>query len=140
MLVDYALLALLDTSPIHPDRGRVLQPELGPILNVIIDFGVKEKRLGGNTTHVQASTPQVWISFNQGRRKPELAGTYGRRVPGRPASDDGQIVDSVNHRGLRSNASYKRPAQIDDCNRGKKLPAAGREQLSLFAALLRISR
>ena len=59
VLVYNALLALLDRAPVQGDAGRVLQPKFRAFLHVVVDLGVKQQRLGGNASDVQASSAQL---------------------------------------------------------------------------------
>src|SRR5580698_10360564 len=49
VLVDDALLALLNIAPVQGDAGGVLQAEFRAFLSVVENFGVEQQRLGRNT-------------------------------------------------------------------------------------------
>src|SRR5664279_1836906 len=97
VLVDDALLALLNARPVEGDSGGVLQAEGGAIFHVVKDFGVKQQRFGRDAAHVEAGSSQVGVFFDDGGFQAQLSGADGRSVPSGPATDDGYIVDSVSH-------------------------------------------
>ena len=99
VLVDDALLALLDGAPVQRDAGGVLHAEGGAILHVVEDFGVEQQGLGRDAADVQAGAAQVGVFLDQGGLQAELAGANGRGVSGGTAADDGYVVDSVSHCG-----------------------------------------
>ena len=50
-----------------------------------------QKRLGGDTSHMQASASQLGVFFDNGGAKPVLAGAHRRRVAARATAYDYQI-------------------------------------------------
>ena len=99
VLVDDALLALLDGAPVQLGAGDVLDAEGGAVFHVVIDFGIEKQGLSRDAADVQAGAAEVRVFLDEGGLQAKLPGADGRSVPGGPATDDGYIVDSVSHGG-----------------------------------------
>ena len=93
MLVDDALLALLDGVPVELAFAEAFDAVLHRMLQVVIDFGIEQQGLGGDAAPVQAGAAELAFFFNQRDFQAILAGANGRRVTGRAAADDGDVID-----------------------------------------------
>ncbi len=65
VLVDDALLALLNRAPVQRDAGGVLQAELGAFFHVVVDLGIEQQRLGRNAADMQAGSAQLVVLFDE---------------------------------------------------------------------------
>lgn len=93
MFVDDALLALLDGVPVQLALAQALDAVLHRVLQVVIDFCIEQQGLGGDASPVQAGAAELAFFFNQRDFQAILAGANGRRVTGRTAADDGDVID-----------------------------------------------
>ena len=99
VLVDDALFALLDSAPIQGGTAQVLDAERVAVFHVVIDFGIEKQGLSRDTADVKAGSAEVGIFLDEGGLKPKLSGANGGGVSGRPAADDGYVVDCVSQCG-----------------------------------------
>ena len=95
VLGDDFVLARLDSRPVQLCAFDAFNAKLLSFLDVVIDFGVKEQRLGWNAAHVQAGAAKLVVLLNEGHFEPILAAADGGSVSARTAADDRYIVDCV---------------------------------------------
>ena len=95
MLVDDALLALLNVAPVQGDAGGIVQADLGAFLHVVVDFGVEQQSLGRDAADVEAGAAEFVVFLDECGLQSQLSGANGRGVSGRSAADDGYVVNRL---------------------------------------------
>ena len=95
VLGDNLVFPGLDRGPVQLCTVDAFDSEFFRFLDVVVNLGVKEQRLGGNATHVQTRAAQLVVFFNQGHFEPILAAADCRSVSARPGADYGYIVNCL---------------------------------------------
>src|SRR5207248_7966765 len=80
VLGDNLVLARLDSRPIQLCAFDAFDAKLLRFLDVVIDFGIKEQRLGWNAAHVQAGAAKLVVLLYEGYFQPILAAANGGSV------------------------------------------------------------
>ena len=98
MLGDDPVFAVEDGLPVDGDRAHAFHAVLSSMLQVVIEFGVKQQGLGGNTAPVQAGAAQLFFPLDEGDLQPILPGADGGGVAPRTAANDNHVVNCLCHK------------------------------------------
>ena len=94
MLGDNLRLAILHGGPVQLAGVHALDAKFFRVFEVVPQLGIEQQRLGGNAAHMQAGAAEHIVFLDEGGFQTPLARANGGGVPGRPAADDGDVINS----------------------------------------------
>ena len=68
------ILAVLDVLPVQFSRAEAINAIFFSGLQVVINFSIKEQRLGGDAANVEAGAAELVIFFNEAGLQSKLSG------------------------------------------------------------------
>ena len=105
VLGDDLVLAVEHGLPVDLAFAEAFDAVFLRVLQVVVDLGVEEQRLGGDAAHMQAGSAQLLGLLDQRDLQAVLSGANRGCVSGGTAAEDGYVVDGFCQEGLRSGLS-----------------------------------